>query len=135
MYPSLWGGFPWFNVHEDRQRCLLQLHPTKRASVAQGLIFGGSGHRAGAHTRPAWPKILLAQVPSYNSPTPKWVKAWGDGLLRLEENSSCRDTLGQIPAAASTAGQSATQQLERRSVITAAAPPLWAYFLINIPFG
>ena len=19
MYPSLWGGFPWFNVHEDRQ--------------------------------------------------------------------------------------------------------------------
>ena len=19
MYPSLWGGFPWFNVHKDRQ--------------------------------------------------------------------------------------------------------------------
>ena len=19
MYSSLWGGFPWFNVHEDRQ--------------------------------------------------------------------------------------------------------------------
>ena len=39
-------------------------YPTERISVAQRLFFGGSGHRAGAHTRPAWPKIPLAPLAS-----------------------------------------------------------------------
>ena len=30
--------------------------PTQRASVAQGLFYGGSGRRAVAHTRPAFPQ-------------------------------------------------------------------------------
>ena len=85
---------------------------TERASVAQGLFFGGSGCRAGAHTHPAWPKIPTAPsafpllgVPGNIPTTPlKGIKAGGDGLLRLEEISSCRDTLGQICATASTAG-------------------------------
>ena len=31
--------------------------PTQRASMAQGLFYGGSGRRAVAHTRPAFPKM------------------------------------------------------------------------------
>ena len=52
---------------------------------------------------------------------PKGVKARGEGPLRPKEISRCPDTLGHIRAAASTAGRNATQQLEKRSVITAAA--------------
>ena len=36
--------------------------PTERASVAQGLFFGGSGRRAVAHTRPAFPKNAYGLV-------------------------------------------------------------------------
>ena len=34
--------------------------PTQRASMAQGLFYGGSGRRAVAHTRPAFPKMPMA---------------------------------------------------------------------------
>ena len=34
--------------------------PTQRASMAQGLFYGGSGRRAVAHTRPALPKMPTA---------------------------------------------------------------------------
>ena len=34
--------------------------PTQRASMAQGLFYGGSGRRAVAHTRPAFPKMPTA---------------------------------------------------------------------------
>ena len=108
------------------------LHAPPNGQVWHKAFFGGPGRRAGAHTRPAWPKIppdssafpLLgapqASGNKYNShPTPKGVKAWEDDSLRPEEISSCRDTLDQIRAAASTAGRSATQQWEKRSVITA----------------
>ena len=36
--------------------------PTQRASEAQGLFFGGSGRRAVAHTRPAFPKNAYGPV-------------------------------------------------------------------------
>ena len=36
--------------------------PTLKASVAQGLFFGGSGRRAIAHTRPAFPKNAYGPV-------------------------------------------------------------------------
>ena len=36
--------------------------PTERESVAQGLFFGGSGRRAVAHTRPAFPKNAYGPV-------------------------------------------------------------------------
>ena len=65
MYPNLWGGFPWFNVHRDRQGAyysccsVFVLRPTNRTSMAQGL-FGISGRRTGAHTLLAWTKIHSA---------------------------------------------------------------------------
>ena len=36
--------------------------PTLRASVAQGLFYGGSGRRAVARTRPAFPKNAYGPV-------------------------------------------------------------------------
>ena len=36
--------------------------PTQRASVAQGLFYGGSGRRAVAHTRLAFPKNAYGPV-------------------------------------------------------------------------
>ena len=138
MYQSLWGGFPWFNVHKHRQGAYFSwcsefvTRPIERANMAQGL-FWWVWRRAGAHTRPAWLKIPSApsafpllwapQVLGNKPNPPKGVKAWGDGSLRPEEIFSCLDTLGQIRAATSTAGRSATQQLEKRSVTTAAADP------------
>ena len=100
--------------------------PTERESVAQGLFFGGSGRRVGAHTRPAFPKnayglvgiplIRGASCAGRSTPSRKGVKAWGKappwGRRKL---SSHRDTLGQIRAAASTAGRSATRQLNAAS--------------------
>ena len=90
--------------------------------MAQGLFLGGSGQRAGAHTRPAFPKMPTApsafplfrapQTPGDEPPT-KGVKAWGKGPLRPKEIFRYRDTLGQIRAADNTAGRSATQYLER----------------------
>ena len=89
-----------------------------------GPFLGGSGRRAVAHTRPAFPKMPMApsafpllgapQAPG-NEPNPprKGVKAWGEGPLRLKEISRHRDTLGQIRAADNTAGRSATRHLER----------------------
>ena len=38
------------------------VHPTKQASTAQGLFLSGSGHRAGAHTRPAFSKNTYGPV-------------------------------------------------------------------------
>ena len=132
MYPSLWEGFPWFNIHEDRQGAyysccsIFVAHPTECVSVAQGPFLGGSGGSAEAYTRPAWLKIPLAlsafpllgspQAPGNKSNPPK-----GGKSLRGQEISSCLDTLGQIRAAASTASPSATRQVEKRSVNTAAA--------------
>ena len=55
------------------------------------------------------------------NPTPRRGKSLKESPLRPKEISSCQDTLGQIRAADSTAGRSATQQLEKCSVITAAA--------------
>ena len=87
------------------------------------LFLGGSGRRAGAHTRPAFPKMPTApsafpllgapQARGDVSKPPKGVKAWGEGLLRPKEISRYRDTLGQIRAADNTVGRSATRQLER----------------------
>ena len=71
-------------------------------------FFGGSRRKAGAHTRPAFPKMLKApsafpllgapQVPGNKSPT-EGRKKWGEGFLRPKEISKYRDTLGQIRAA------------------------------------
>ena len=73
-------------------RCLLQLLLYLLLAPPNGQVwhkafFGGSSHRAGAHTRPAWPKILSVpsafpllgapQAPG-NKPNPlKGVKALG----------------------------------------------------------
>ena len=96
-------------------------HPT--AMCGTRLFFGGCGHRAGAHTRPAFPKMLTApsaspllgapQAPGNKSDPPKGVKSCGEGPLRPKEISRYRDTLGQIRAADNTVGRSATRQLER----------------------
>ena len=71
--------------------------------------------------RPAFPKMPTApsafsmlgapQVPGDDPP--KWVKDWGEGLLRPREISRYRDTLGQICDADNTVGRSATRHLER----------------------
>ena len=92
--------------------------------MAQGFFVGGTGRRAVAHTRPAFPKNAYGPVgiplvigrlrcQAMNPTLPKEVKAWGEGLLRPKEISRYRDTLGQIHAADNTAGRSATRHLER----------------------
>ena len=98
--------------------------------MAQGLFYGGSGRRAVAHTRPAFPKM-----PSAPSAFP-WLgapQALGDEPNLSEGSKSLGgrspEAEGNYPAAkthsarsvpaASTAGRNATQQLEKHSVITA----------------
>ena len=66
-------------------------------------FFGGSGRRAVAHMRPAFPKNAYGDEPNHPE--------GGNGLggkapLRPLEKSSYRDTPGQIRAAASTSGRS-----------------------------
>ena len=66
--------------------------PTERASMAQGLFFGGSGCRAVAHAHPAGSKNALGPVGipllgrlrrrAINPTLPKEVKAWREGPLR-----------------------------------------------------
>ena len=113
-------------------RCLLQTaaavfiaHPTERASMAQGPFLVGPAQGRSPYA-PPWPQIPSAPsaFPLLGAPSnnpPEGCKSLGYGPLRLEEISSCRDTLGQIRAAASTADRSASQKVEWRSVITAAA--------------
>ena len=57
------------------------------------------------------------------TPSPKGVKACGEGPLRPKEISRYRDTLGQIRAADNTAGRSSTRHLERCQ--TEIDLPLW----------
>ena len=140
MYPSLWGGFPRFNVHEDRQGAyysccsVFVACPTERTSVAQGLFLVGqcTGPEltCARMAKNTFSPVSIPPIRAYLrrqaiNPTPTHthlrIKDMRDGPLRLEEISSYRDILGQIRAAASTDGRSATQQLERCSAITAAA--------------
>ena len=83
-------------LRQDLQLRVLvfDIHPTKRACVAQGRFQGGSDHRALAQTRLAIPKIsrassafplkvrLRRQV--INLTHPERVKASGDGPVRPE---------------------------------------------------
>ena len=106
--------------------------PTQQASMAQGLFYGGSGRRAVAHTRPAFPKMPTAPsaFPLLGVPQalgdepnlPKGSKSLGGRPPEAEGNYPAAKThpARSVPAA-STAGQNATQQLEKRSVDAAAA--------------
>ena len=110
VLPNTWRG-------PDRDQSVARLIwtgvfvacPTLWASVAQGLFFGGSGCRAVAHTRPAFPKNAYGPVGiplikgrlrhrTINPTSPKGVKALGEGPLGLKEIPRHRDTLGQIRA-------------------------------------
>ena len=74
--------------------------PTERASMAQGLFYGGSGCRAVAHAHPAGSKNALGPVGipllgrlrrrAINSTLPKEVKAWGEGPLRPKDKFKIR---------------------------------------------
>ena len=118
-----------FSLRQKAAARYLLLAPPN-GQVWHKAFFSGSVCRAGAHTRPAWTKIPSApsrfpllgvpQAPGNKPNPPEGSKSLGDGPLRPEEISNCRDILGQIRAAASTAGRSATQQLKKRSVNTAA---------------
>ena len=80
----------WSAVFVDR--------PTLRASVAQGLFYGGSGRRAVAHTRPAFAKNAYGPV--------------GIPLIRGTSGAgqwTQPPSKGQIRAADNTAGRSATR--------------------------
>ena len=103
---------------------------TERASVTQGLFWwvqaqGRSPHAPGMAKNTfgpvGIPLISGTSGARQYPPPPKGVKARGDSPLRLEEISGCQDTCDQISTAASTAGRSTTQQLEKRSGTTAAA--------------
>ena len=98
--------------------------PTLRASMAQGLFLGGTGRRAVAHTRPEFPKMPTAPsaFPLLGAPP-----APGDKPNLPEGSKSLGgrppEAVGNTPQAPrhtrpdprpdSTAGQSATQHLER----------------------
>ena len=105
--------------------------PTERESVVQGL-FCGSGRRAVAHTRPAFPKNTygLVGIPlirgasgagRLTQPYRREVKP-GERPSEAEGNYPAAKTHSarSVPAA-SMAGRNATQQLEKHSVTTAAA--------------
>ena len=106
--------------------------PTQRASMAQGLFYGGSGRRAVAHTRPAFPKMPMTpsafpwlgapQAPGNEPNLPEGSKSLGRRPPGAEGNYPAAKTHSarSVPAA-STASRNATQQLEKHSVITAAA--------------
>ena len=99
-------------------------HLTGKCGTRPSL--GGSVRRAVAHTRPAFPKIPSApsafpllgapQAPGDQPNPPEGGKSLGEGPLRPEEISRCRDTLGWIRAAVNTADRSATRQLKRCSI-------------------
>ena len=111
--------------------------PTECASVAQGL-FGGSGHRAEAHTRPAWTKIptapsafplLGAPYAPGNNPSPKRGKNPGGrppeagGNLQLPRHTrldpyrpKCEPTTGEKCSYITAAVVSVAQPTERASV-------------------
>ena len=92
LRPFLWVWVQGQSLHAP---CMVK---NTYGSVGIPLIRGTSG--SGQLTQP-----------------PQGIKAWGDGPLRLEEISSCRDTLSQIRAAVNTAGRNASQQLERSAVL------------------
>ena len=73
--------------------------PTLRASMAQGLFLGGTGRRAVAHTRPEFPKMPTA--PS--------------AFPLLGAPQAPGDKPKPEPRPDNSAGQSATQHLERSS--------------------
>ena len=97
--------------HQERVSCIWHqtvvfvLRPTTERVWHKAFLLDGSGRRAGAHTRPTFPKMPTApsafplsgafQAPGNNPP---WrVKAWGEAPLRPKEISRCRDILGRIP--------------------------------------
>ena len=91
-----------FGARSGRYRGVFVAHPTLRASVAQGLSFGGSGRWAVAHTRPAFPKnaygpvgiplIRGASDAGRSTSATRGVIAWGEGPLMPKEISRHRDT-------------------------------------------
>ena len=98
--------------------------PTLRASMAQGLFLGGTGRRAVAHTRPEFPKMPTApsafpllgapQAPGDKPNLPEGSKSLGGRPPEAVGNTpqAPRHTRPD-PRPDSTAGQSATQHLER----------------------
>ena len=80
-----------------QERAVFVACPTKRASMAQGLFYGGSGCRAVAHTHPAVSKNALGPVgipllggaPGDKPNPPEGDKSfWGDGPLRPKDKKS-----------------------------------------------
>ena len=109
--------------------------------MAQSLFYGGSGRRAVAHTRPAFPKMPTApsafpllgapQAPGDEPNPPEGGKSLGERPPETEGNYPAAKThSARFVPAASTASQNATQQLEKHSIITAAAPllPVLGYY-------
>ena len=98
--------------------------PTLRASMAQGLFLGGTRRRAVAHTRPEFPKMPTApsafpllgapQAPGDKPNLPEGSKSLGGRPPEAVGNTpqAPRHTRPD-PRPDSTAGQSATQHLER----------------------
>ena len=117
-------------------RCLIQLlfgiccmpHQTCKCGTKPFFLVGPGAGPEPTHTwhgqkylRP----VSISLIRGASGSKYQAVNTSGEGSLRLEEISSWWDTLGQVCAAASTAGWSTSQQLEWHSVNTAAAlaPP------------
>ena len=105
-------------VQTDIDMQYLLLAPPNGQVRHKSVILGGYGRRAGAHARPTFPKMPMAQS-ALGAPQapgddpPKGVKECEEGPLRPKEISRYWYTLGQISAADNTGGRSATRQLER----------------------
>ena len=88
--------------------------PTLRASMAQGLFFGGTGRRAVAHTRPEFPKMPTAPsaFPLLGAP-----QAPGDKPNLPEGSKSLGgrppEAVGKSPGTETHSAQTASRQLGR----------------------
>ena len=120
MYPTLWRGFPWFNIHKDRQGAyysscsVFVAHPTECASVAQGLFYwwvraqGQSPYAPGIDKNTFGPvgisPLRVPQAPGNKPNSPEGSKAWWDGpwgwrKYPVAETHSARSVLLQaLPA-------------------------------------
>ena len=99
---SLWGGFPWFNVHEDRQGLYVLIycspHRTGKCGTRPFLVGPSAGPEP-THAQHCQ-KYFLSRSRFTLLGAPRALgnergKSLGDGPLTPEEISSCRDTLAR----------------------------------------
>ena len=137
MYPSLWGGFPWFNVYEDRQgvycSCCCGIRGSSHRTCKCGTkpffwwvrAQGRSTHEPGMAKNTSGP-VGIPLIRGTRQYSPKGVKAWGTTPWGRRK----------FPDAETHSARSEVRPNNwRRAVLLQLPLALLALFLINIPFG